>query len=246
MTRLRGAGLAGGIVAAVLLISGCTGTTTAAPPATSQAAVVTPTPTPTPTPTVTAPAVEKPLSKTVDAGTVAAAVTATASGTGSSNVTYKRNGDFAVVVELNCLGCAGTATVTAPGRLSPFGQAEAPLRASFLMDVFKDDPVSQTLIVKATGPWKVTLRSWNDLTPVSGKQSGAGPAVLFFSDDVKHVIVDYKPSGAGDSFSGRVFTTSDKPLVFGDSVAFAKKYDADLPGVMAIQTNGTWSVTPTP
>ncbi|WP_172592208.1 hypothetical protein [Subtercola boreus] len=53
-------------------------------------------------------------------------------------------------------------------------------------------------------------------------------------------------AGAGDSFSGRVFTTSGNPQVFGDTGAFSEVFDADLPGVMAIQTNGTWTVTPTP
>jgi hypothetical protein len=112
--------------------------------------------------------------------------------------------------------------------------------------VFKNDDPSQMLIVDAEGPWTVTLSSWNDLPTVSGPQSGTGPAVMFFSDDVSHVAVDYTPAGPDDSFSGRVFTTSAQPQVFGDDKAFSETFDADLPGVMAIQTNGTWTVTPTP
>ena len=56
----------------------------------------------------------------------------------------------------------------------------------------------------------------------------------------------FQPASADDSFSGRVFTTSDSPKLFGNTEAFSEVYDVDLPGVMAIQTNGTWTVTPTP
>jgi hypothetical protein len=242
--------MAGAIVTAVFVVSGCAAQTSAGPasPTPTARASVTPSPTPTatPSPVPTTPAVEEPLAQTVDAGAVADGASATVSGTGPSNVTYQRQGDFAVVVGLDCSACAGTAVVTAPGRMSPFGEAAAPMSGSFLMDIFKDNPVDQMLIVKAEGPWQVTLQSWNDLPTVSGAQSGAGPAVLYFSDDVSRVTVDYTPAGADDSFSGRVYTTSDDTQLFGDSVAFSEVFDADLPGVIAIQTNGTWSVTPTP
>lgn len=236
----------------VLIVSGCAGGSngarTSATPAASVEEVVTPSPTPTatPTPTPTTPATEEPLAETVDAGVVADGTSASVSGNGPSNVSYERQGDFAVVIGLDCSACTGTTTVTAPGRMSPLGEATAPLRGSFLMDVFQDAPVNQMLIVKAEGPWTVTLQSWNDLPYVSGPQSGTGPTVLFFSDDVAHVNVDYAPAGPDDSFSGRVFTVSDNTQAFGDSVAFSEVFDADLPGILAIQTNGTWTVTPTP
>jgi len=242
----------GATVAMVLIVTGCAGgSSVAGPSATPAPSVVdpvtpSPTPTSTPTPTPTTPATEELLAQTVDAGVVADGTSAAVSGSGPSNVSYERQGDFAVVIDLDCSACTGTTTVTAPGRMSPLGEASAPLRGSFLMDVFQDAPVNQMLIVKAEGPWTVTLQSWNDLPYVSGPQSGTGPAVLFFSDDVSHVTVDYAPAGTEDSFSGRVFTVSDNTQAFGDTEAFSEVFDADLPGIMAIQTNGTWTVTPTP
>ena len=242
----RGGGLAGAIVAAVLLVSGCAEAASEAPPSPTRTQppriqdLVTPSPTP------TAPATAEPVAQTIDAGVVADGTSATVSGNGPSNVTYQRQGDFAVVIAIDCSACTGTTTVTAPGRMSPFGEAAAPLSGSFLMDVFKNDPVNQTLIVHAEGPWTVALQSWNDMPTVSGPQSGVGPVVLFFADDVPRVTVDYAPAGADDSFSGRVFTTSDNPQMFGNTEAFSEVFDADLPGIMAIQTNGTWTVTPTP
>ena len=246
----RGVGVVGAIAAAVLLVGGCAVTRSEAQPSPTRAQpprtqdVATPSPTPTPTPTARSTA--EPVAQTVDAGVVAGSASATVSENGPSNITYQRQGEFAVVIELDCSACTGTTAVTAPGRMSPLGEVAAALRGSFLMDVFKDDSVNQMLIVQAEGPWTVTLRSWNDLPQVSGPQSGAGPAVLFFADDVSHVTVDYKPAGTDDSFSGRVFTTSNTPQMFGDTGAFSTVYDADLPGVMAIKTNGTWTVTPTP
>lgn len=254
MTRASRLLLTGIVVGAALLsAAGCSasGTGSAAlsavpsesPSATPKADIrdlITPTPEPTTPPTAEA------LAQTVDAGALVEGSTATASGDGPSNVTYSRQGEFAVVIALDCSACTGTATVTAPGRMSPLGESTAPMNGSYLMDVFKEDPVDQTLIVEATGPWSVTLSSWNDLPLVSGAQSGTGPTVLFFRDDVAHVSVDFTPAGPDDSFQGRVFTTSDRPQLFGDSAAFSEVFDADLPGVMSIQTNGSWTVTPTP
>ncbi|WP_157510023.1 hypothetical protein [Frondihabitans sp. Leaf304] len=251
MGKKRGALVVGVIAAGVLMLGGCSATggqgssaPSSSPTVSAEPPSPTPTPTPTPSATPTTPAVTQPVAKTVKAGVVASGVTATASGTGPMNVSYERKGEFAVVVALNCSACRGVATVTAAGRMSPFGRAAAPLRGSFLMDVFKNDPVKQTFIVDAQGSWTVTLQSWNDLPTVSGAQSGTGPAVLFFSDDVSRLKVDFRPAKAGESFSGRAFTTSDKPLLFGESGAFSKTFEVDLPGVLAIQTNGTWTVTP--
>lgn len=247
---------AAGVVAAlVLLVTGCaslpvggpaTDPTDAAAPRRTAPASPRPTATPTPTPTATTPPVAELVGVTLDAGDVGEGAPATVSGTGPSDVAFHVRGDFAVVMDLDCSRCTGTATVTAPGRMTPFGEATAPLRASFLTGVMQADPAEQMLIVQADGPWSMTMRSWNDLTTVSGPQSGTGPAVLFFSDDVAHVQVDYTPADGDDRFAARVFTTSDRTRLFGDTEAFSDTFDADLPGVVAISTNGSWSVRPTP
>lgn len=244
----RGTRGAAAIVTAVVLLSGCAAAAPEAAPSPThtRAHSIKDFVTPSPTPKASAPATAEPVAQTVDAGVVAEGTSATASGTGPANVAYQRQGEFAVVMNVDCSACTGTTTVTEPGRMSPFGSAAAPMRGSFLKDLFKNDPVDQTLIVLAEGPWTVTLQSWNDMPSVSGPQSGVGPAVLFFTDDVSRVTVDYTPAGPDDSFSGRVFTTSDKPTLFGNTDAFSEVFDADLPGVMAIQTSGTWTVTPTP
>jgi len=163
MGMQRSAALTGVIMAAVLLVSGCSGGDTDAKPSATRTQSPTPTPTveevATPTPTATTPAVEQPLDVTVDAGVVADGITATASGNGPSNVTYQRQGELAVVISLDCSACTGPTKVTAPGRMSPFGESPQPLSGKFLMDVFLDDPVNAMFIVQAEGPWTVTMKS---------------------------------------------------------------------------------------
>ncbi|WP_165068368.1 hypothetical protein [Marisediminicola senii] len=248
----RGATTITGVIAALLLVTACASTSDyAAPrlterPSVDASASPTPSATPTPSPSETIPPTTEPLANTVQAGSVAEGASATISGTGPSNVAYQRQGEFAVVVGLDCSACTGTAIVTAPGRMSPLGEVAAPMQGSFLVDVFQGNPVDQMVIVQAEGAWTVTLQSWNDLPYVTGAQSGTGPRVMFFTDDVPRVTVEYTPADADDSFSGRVFTTSDTPQVFGNTEAISEVFDADLPGVMAIQTRGTWTVTPTP
>ncbi|WIB25689.1 hypothetical protein [Curtobacterium sp. MCSS17_015] len=252
--HIRRAGTTGAAVAALLLVTGCSMLTGGSVPDTAatdgaaprRTASPSPSATPTPTPTATTPPVAELVGVTLDAGDVGEGAPATVSGTGPADVAFRVRGDFAVVMNLDCSRCVGTAAVTAPGRMSPFGEATAPLTASFLTGVMRSDPDEQMLIVQADGPWSMTMLSWNDLPSVSGPQSGTGPAVLFFSDDVSHVQVDYTPADADDRFGVRVFTTSDDTQLFGDTEAFSDTFEADLPGVVAVATNGSWSITPTP
>lgn len=252
--RLTTVALAAGTA---LLLAGCAGGNPAAQgPSIVATAPATATPTPTattpPTPTATPTPTEEPgkissssdIKESTKAGTVKDGKTADASGSGPKRIKYSTKGKIAVVVTLDCSKCTGLVNVTAPGRMSPLGEQKAPFTASYLVDVMEDDDAKQEILLTADGKWKVTLMSWNNLPLVSGKQSGTGSAVMYFSDDVKKIKVTYKPKGDDDSFIGRVFTESGKPQAFGDSVAFSENFKADLPGVVAISTNGKWSVTP--
>jgi hypothetical protein len=210
--------------------------TVAAP---SEAPTATPTleaPTPTPTPTVAAPL--------LTAGMVADGTSQTVKGTGSAVVGYTREGAIAVVVGIDCSSCTGLVNVTSPERMSPLGEATAPMEGSYLVDVSTDSTDDPSIVVTAEGDWTLTLTSWNDLDQVSGKQSGTGSTVLYFSDTASKVTVTYEPLDATDSFGARIFTESDTPFVFGNDEAFTETEDTDLPGVIAISTNGAWSVTP--
>ena len=128
--------------------------------------------------------------------------------------------------------------------MSPLGENNAPLEASYLVSVFKRDSGKQSVLLNATGRWKVTFVSWSDLPVSTGKQSGKGSTVLRLGDQVSRLKVSYKRSGKGDSFGGRIFTVSDNPVIFGNTDSFTETQKVDLPGVIAISTNGSWSLTP--
>jgi hypothetical protein len=128
--------------------------------------------------------------------------------------------------------------------MSPLGESKAPLKASYLVSVFKEDSDKQSVLLTATGRWKVTFVSWNDLPVSTGKQSGKGSTVLYLGDRVSRIKVSYKPSGKTDSFDARIFTVSGKPLIFGDTDPFTETEKVDLPGVISISTNGSWTLIP--
>lgn len=218
-------------------------TTSAVPTLAAPSETATPTPTPTletptpiPTPTAAAPS--------LTAGTVANGKSQTVKGTGSAVVGYTRKGEIAVVVGIDCSSCTGLVNVTSPERMSPLGEATAPMEGSYLVDVSTDSTDDPSIVVTAEGDWTLTLTSWNDLDQVSGKQSGTGSTVLYFSDTASKVTVTYEPLDTTDSFGARIFTESDTPFVFGNDEAFTETEDTDLPGVIAISTNGSWSITP--
>jgi hypothetical protein len=128
--------------------------------------------------------------------------------------------------------------------MSPLGESKAPLKASYLVSVFKEDSDQQSVLLTATGRWKVTFVSWNDLPLSMGKKSGKGSTVLYLGDRASRLRVTYKPSGKGDSFDARIFTESAKPLIFGNTDPFTETEKVDLPGVIAISTNGSWTLAP--
>lgn len=229
---------------------------TAAPAEKSKepvAAQVTPTATPSPAPSPTPSDAEEPLpDQQLHAGVVGDGVPATLGGTGPAVVGFTRQGDIAVVVDLDCSACQGPVEVTQPDRSSPWGEGVAPFRGAYLVDIFKDTAPEQVVVVRAEGSWTVTLQSWNDLAPVTGAQQGTGSTVLFLGDTASGIQVTYTPAGPDDRFSGRAFSavevgpTGPESVLFGDDAAFTETYELAFPGVLAITTDGTWAVTPVP
>lgn len=236
-------------VLTALLLGGCSteipGTATAAattPPATSTAPTSSSAPTtsspPAPT-TVTAPA------QVLAAGTIADGTGTTVSGTGDALVTYGLGGGFAVVGTLDCSACTGPVQLTAPGRSGSLAEGTAPWTGQGLTGVGDDGSTGGEVVVLAEGPWTLALSSWNDLPLATGPQTRSGSAVLYLDDEVPTFRVDYTPAGPDDSFSARLFSeTEGESLVFGNTEAFSESYDVPLPGVLAVQSGGTWTVTP--
>ncbi|MBF4635113.1 hypothetical protein ITJ38_11920 [Agreia pratensis] len=211
-------------------------------------------PSPTPPPVSPPPAGSTPaptfdpsdFDATLSAGTVADGAPASLSGSGSAIVNFELDPALMVVVDLDCSACTGEVVVSAPTRKNPLGTSQAPLTASYLNAVLDDDSPSQGITVKATGSWNLKITTSGDYPTVSGTQSGSGPRVLNFSDSASHIAVDYTPLDGADSLFLRVFPLSGHTKIFGNDDALVETLDADVPGIVAVSTNGSWTLTPTP
>lgn len=236
----------------VLLLAGCDASDGPGPEAqaaTSAAPAPSATPTPAPSPTPTAEP-ERPL---LNAGTVAAGAPATVSGEGPARVAVVRDGDFGVVAQLDCGSCTGDVVLTSDGRMSPWGAGPAPLTGSYLVDVLEGTDAKQGFLLDAAGPWTLTFTSWDERPVLTGPQEGSGAAVLLLGDTASGARIDYTPAGADDSLLARVVSAVDvdpatgpASLVLGGDEALSETADVALPGVVALSTNGTWTVTPLP
>ncbi|WP_277211900.1 hypothetical protein [Isoptericola croceus] len=261
MTTTRKLAPLAALVALSLLTSGC-GTDadgggaadggSSPTPAAGDEAPAEPSPEPTAEPEVDEPEDEPtpdrptaPPKKSVAAGTVGGGSAATAEGKGDAEVTFVRDGEFAVVIELDCARCDGTTVLTGPGRGTPFGEADGALTGEYLMDVFEGSDAEQSVWIAADGPWTLRFSSWNDLTPQAGPWSGTGSTVIFLGGEAAQAEVSWMPADADDSFQGRYFGTDEAAArMFGDTEEFTDVVELAQPGVLAITTDGEWTVTP--
>ncbi|KQY24874.1 hypothetical protein ASD16_05175 [Cellulomonas sp. Root485] len=248
----RAAAALASLVPVLLLVASCgSGADPDQPTSASTSASPTPTPeavAPSPSVTVTSELPTAAPAQLVTAGAVAEDAPAQAAGVGSATVTYTRGGEFAVVIVLDCTACAGgmsPTVLTGPGRGTPYGEAAGPLAGSYLMDVFQGSDPEQSVWLQADGPWSIRFESWNDLPGTTGPLSGTGSTVLRMFDQGAHAEVTWAPAGPDDDFSGRFFGVGDQQL-FGNDEAFTEVVDLPMPGVFAIRTDGTWTVTPQP
>lgn len=181
----------------------------------------------------------------IEAGTVGDGTSASATGEGSAEITFVREGKLAIVVALDCGRCAGPTVLTAPERSTPLGEADGALAGSFLVDVTTDSDPEQSLWLQADGEWTIELLSWNDLPLTEGAVEGTGSTVIFFNGDSATSHVTWSPAHDTDMFQGRYFGVDvEDAYFFGDTEAFSEDIKMGLPGVLAIMTDGEWSVTP--
>lgn len=181
----------------------------------------------------------------LEAGAVADGTSATVSGDGPAEITFVRDGDIAVVVDVDCSACTGPTMLTAPDRVSPLDEADGAMRGSYLVDVFAHTTPEQSVWLLAEGEWTVELSSWNDLPSTTGAVEGSGSTVLLLTDDLPSSVITWAPAHDDDVLQARYFgATEEHALVFGDSAAFSERMEIRRPGVLAIATDGEWSVEP--
>ncbi|WP_157519427.1 hypothetical protein [Modestobacter sp. Leaf380] len=257
MSRVRTAVLPATVLpATVLLVTVLLGGTactqqvsgSASPGATTAAATSAPPSTPVPTPSPTAapaPATPTAPAQRLDAGPVADGAAATVSGTGPATVTYGV-GAFALVTALDCTACTADGVLTEPGRSTPLVGGVAPWSGQGLTNVTDDGTVAGELWVLAQGPWTLTLSSWNDLPPTHGPQTVTGSAVIRLADAAPVFRFDWAPAAPGDELWARAYSNPapEEMRVFGNTEAYSTVVETPMPGVLAVRTSGTWTVTP--
>lgn len=182
----------------------------------------------------------------LEAGSVADGAPVTLTGDGPALIAFTRTGDAGVVAHLDCSACTGPVVVTAENRDTPWGRGEAPLSGSYLVDALEDPDPARGLVIEAEGAWSVRLESWNDLPEMRGPQHGTGAAVLRIGDAAPSIEIGFTPAGPGDELLARGVSDADvtAPLVFGADTAVVQSYELAMPGIVALSTAGSWTVSP--
>lgn len=228
-------------LAALLLLAACAGSPDPAGSTSADPGLV-------PTPA----AVDLPA-QSLDLGSVAAGRPAQVSASGSAVLTFDAEDDaVAVVAALDCTGCTGPVEVATPGHGTPWGRGTAPVQASYLVDLVGAEPVQQ-IVVEAEGEWTLRMSGIEDLPTSTGEQHGTGPVVLRLDEAGTHLRVAYTPGGDGDELNARMISLTDTDpngapvsVHFGADSAFDQSYQLTLPGVVALDTSGSWTVQPLP
>jgi hypothetical protein len=169
----------------------------------------------------------------------------TVQGEGPAEVRWELPRDASTIATLDCSACTGDVILTGDGRMTPFFAGPAPLTGTAQVTVFPDD--EDAVIVDAQGPWTLELLDWNFLPRLSGPQLGAGPAVLYFGDPGVGLEIVVSENTADDAvflrFIGEEGTAEDE-LLQGWTGPGATTMDVELPGILTIRTNGSWTITP--
>lgn len=260
----RAAAILAALLAGLALLSGCTqapqeqpatATTTSPSPTASPTPTPTPTtasPTPTPSPTPVPspfPTATAPTAR-LDAGTVGETDPVTVEGTGPSRVEVTRDGDFALVVSVDCPECIRPVTVTGPDQTEPLLSGPAPYRGAALFAVNEPDADEQELWVFADAEWHLGIESWNDIQPTFGELEGSGSAVALVGDEVDGFDVWCDPppgeSCTISAYSGVETTATGAPVsrVITGRIEITDEVSLPLPGVVNVITNGEWRITP--
>ena len=175
----------------------------------------------------------------IDLGAITPGTPVSASRTGSAAVGFSAPEDSAVIADLDCTACTGTVQVASPGRSTPWGQSEGPTTGQYLVDMTGEAP--DRVEVQAEGEWTLTLRSSDDLPAAEGAQQGTGPAVLRLTEPGSQVRVSYSPAGPEDELSARL-VSSEQSMNFGADAAMEQTYPVPMPGVISLDTAGSWTV----
>lgn len=169
-------------------------------------------------------------------------------GRGDMDIQLQPQGErFAVVGDFECRDCTGQTVLSTARRssLEPLHRADGSTKGSYILTVTADEGY-ETIQVRARGPWKLRLYDWSLSRRVAGTYSGNGSAVIAYSIQRSRIAWSFTPAYPGDVMVVRTrslgsnvirsFTVTSR----GEGLA-----ELQLPAVIAVETSGSWELTPT-
>lgn len=170
-------------------------------------------------------------------------------GSGNAEIAYDRLGDFATVVTFDCARCTEDLTVFNTGGGVPILSGRTggePVHVEWLIDTVHEegnDP-RNSLLIRATGHWSLTLRSWFDLPVRSGTINGTGSAVVRL--DAPQVRMTFAPLNSRDALNAYAYRQDDGEFRANTCIGRRESRVLDLNGgqVLLLWARGDWTLDP--
>lgn len=133
-------------------------------------------------------------------------------------------------------------------RASPSSRAPDRIARQALFAVGPSSTDRQTLTVVADGQWELAVLSWRDIQPTYGEISATGSAVMLVGDDASEVEVWCQPE-AGQACTFTAYSDAQsldqaEPRSASEREEFTAVLEVAMPGVVTVNTDGPWRMTP--
>jgi hypothetical protein len=168
------------------------------------------------------------------------------SGTGNAEIVYERLGEFATVVGFECEECTGDLTLFNTGAAAPILTGETigeQVEIEWLIDtVHEQTGPRNSLLIRASGNWTLTLRSWFDLPVSSGTISSTGSKVVRV--DASQVRLTLAPLNSRDVLNVYSYRLADREFSASTCIGRRESQVLDLNGgqVLLLWARGDWTL----
>lgn len=168
-------------------------------------------------------------------------------GSGNAEILYERLGEFATVLGFDCERCAGDLMVFNTGAGVPIISGEVtgePVHVEWLIDNVHEeaDGPRNSVLIRATGDWSLTLRSWFDLPVRSGTINGTGSAVVRL--EAPQVRLTFAPLNSRDALNVYAYRQADGEFRANTCIGRRESRVLDLNGgqVLLLWARGDWTL----
>ncbi|MDO5499631.1 MAG: hypothetical protein Q4F67_08125 [Propionibacteriaceae bacterium] len=170
-------------------------------------------------------------------------------GNGNAEIAYHRLGEFATVVDFACENCTGMLSVFNTGAALPIVSGETtgePVDVEWLIDTVHEitQGPDNSLLVRAEGDWRLTLKSWHDLPVQNGRLEGTGSRVVRVESP--GVRLEFAPLNSRDTLNVYAYRLDDRGFTANACLGRFESRELDLNGgqVLLVWARGEWSLEP--